>query len=796
MVSRQQEEFRVGRWYVAPLSGTIATLQGKPRHLQPKVMDLLVCLAERAGEPMGRDELIHCIWGERGASDEVLTRTVSELRRALDDQRDHPEHIETIPKRGYRLISEVRFSDEAPPALAPAPRTSRITLMLMAISGAIAVLWLSVDLSQSPGPVEVPLATDVPDRSIAILPFTSCEHPPTDELLAAGIANDVRVQLAQPERMRVSAQSENALKVVARASSVAFAESTLQPAQIAAELRTAYVLEGELCSHGGNLELTADLIDRNGYLVWSQRFSESSEDTNSLARSIANSIAAQFGGQQATRPLTVAKRRALDYLVIARQHRLRGDLDQAKIGIDQALLLQPDLAEAKFELALMALTTMSGIDQRAGLESAQALADEALRLAREQLRTEPLSFRTNLFIGEVLSALGRWETDIVWRDAASGEQVLDRFEEAERHLRAAIDTNPSSSYAAQLLADALERQDQSGEAISVLERAQVLDPFNIELNSRIAKRWAERGRYRDAIRLLQRFEALPQVPVEAWWLQLELMQTHTYWDEKTDLLIRLLEQRPDVFDDHPGMQLHAFSLAADFAYLGLYDEAEAWYEYLTEMPLPDWARLIGERFYLWATDQLDVLITRTRNRLATMSDEEIYDAWYQLGMNWAWDLALDGDLERAILLLERTRYAPVLHQERETLSSILLAILYQKTGRQAEAEPIITKTIDLLEADVAAGIVHPESLQRLSNAYALQGRREASFQAFQLAVDHHWYIPWWKLPYRTTLVGLQNDPRTAELQSRVEKDLARQAMRIELMLADRDLALLLAPLKH
>jgi DNA-binding winged helix-turn-helix (wHTH) protein len=82
MVSRQQEEFRVGRWYVAPLSGTIATLQGKPRHLQPKVMDLLVCLAERAGEPMGRDELIHCIWGERGASDEVLTRTVSELRRA------------------------------------------------------------------------------------------------------------------------------------------------------------------------------------------------------------------------------------------------------------------------------------------------------------------------------------------------------------------------------------------------------------------------------------------------------------------------------------------------------------------------------------------------------------------------------------------------------------------------------------------------------------------------------------------------------------------------------------------
>ena len=55
-------------------------------------MDVLLCLADRAGQPVvTRDGLIDCVWGDRGASEEVLTKAISELRQALADTSRDPE---------------------------------------------------------------------------------------------------------------------------------------------------------------------------------------------------------------------------------------------------------------------------------------------------------------------------------------------------------------------------------------------------------------------------------------------------------------------------------------------------------------------------------------------------------------------------------------------------------------------------------------------------------------------------------------------------------------------------------
>jgi len=71
-------------------------------------MDVLVCLAEHAGAPVSKEELLQTVWPNTYVTNDVLKGAISDLRRALDDNARQPRVIETIPKRGYRLIAPVR----------------------------------------------------------------------------------------------------------------------------------------------------------------------------------------------------------------------------------------------------------------------------------------------------------------------------------------------------------------------------------------------------------------------------------------------------------------------------------------------------------------------------------------------------------------------------------------------------------------------------------------------------------------------------------------------------------------
>jgi len=88
--------------------------------VEPRVMDVLVYLAEHAGRVVSRDELLDRIWGETIVVEHVLTRAISELRRVLDDDPEKPLFVETIRKRGYRLVAPVELPPGAEPAAEPA----------------------------------------------------------------------------------------------------------------------------------------------------------------------------------------------------------------------------------------------------------------------------------------------------------------------------------------------------------------------------------------------------------------------------------------------------------------------------------------------------------------------------------------------------------------------------------------------------------------------------------------------------------------------------------------------------
>jgi DNA-binding winged helix-turn-helix (wHTH) protein len=98
--------FRIGEWQAFPLQNEIRGPAGN-EHLEPIVMQVLTCLAENAGDVVERDELLESIWNSRAFSYEPLNRCIFELRKKLGDNPKRPKYIQTVPKRGYRLICEV-----------------------------------------------------------------------------------------------------------------------------------------------------------------------------------------------------------------------------------------------------------------------------------------------------------------------------------------------------------------------------------------------------------------------------------------------------------------------------------------------------------------------------------------------------------------------------------------------------------------------------------------------------------------------------------------------------------------
>ena len=98
--------FLVGDWRVHPSLNRLAR-NGEDVRVEPKVMQVLECLVEKPGEVVSRDELVARVWPDVFVTDDVLHRAIRELRRVFGDDTANPTYIETIRKRGYRLIAPV-----------------------------------------------------------------------------------------------------------------------------------------------------------------------------------------------------------------------------------------------------------------------------------------------------------------------------------------------------------------------------------------------------------------------------------------------------------------------------------------------------------------------------------------------------------------------------------------------------------------------------------------------------------------------------------------------------------------
>lgn len=107
-----QGDFRIGERLVRPRLNVIEH-DGSPQHLEPKVMQVLVVLAQHAGDVVTRQQIREQVWQNVFVGEDVLIRAISELRRAFQDDPRTQHTIQTVPKVGYRLLPAVEDAAES-----------------------------------------------------------------------------------------------------------------------------------------------------------------------------------------------------------------------------------------------------------------------------------------------------------------------------------------------------------------------------------------------------------------------------------------------------------------------------------------------------------------------------------------------------------------------------------------------------------------------------------------------------------------------------------------------------------
>ena len=226
--------FRIGEWLVEPDLNRISRAD-KTVTMEPKVIEVLLCLAGNAGEVLSKKEIIKSVWPDTFVSDGVLTYSISELRKAFGDDAKNPQTIQTIPRRGYRLIAPV---SEGHSAVKPRP-------------------------------------------SIAVLAFADMSPEKDQGYFCDGIADEIINDLAHLK----------GLDVAARTSSFAFKGKSEDIRLIGRKLSVDTVLEGSVRKSGMSLRITAQLVNvADGDHLWSERYDRRLKDVFAIQDEIAHSI--------------------------------------------------------------------------------------------------------------------------------------------------------------------------------------------------------------------------------------------------------------------------------------------------------------------------------------------------------------------------------------------------------------------------------------------------------------------------------------------------------------------------
>lgn len=195
--------FKIKDWTFAPDTGMIRNGEDA-RRLEHRTAALLELLSRNPDRVISHSEIIEEVWDGRAVSPNSVAVAISDIRRALGDDPRQPSFVETLPKRGYRLIADVvaspQGSGEAPPNQASKPLpVRRFLIAALAAGAALAVLLAVSSLRQTPS--VVPLA-------VTVGAAVNETGDPDYDALTASVTELLAVELARQDAFTVSAETD------------------------------------------------------------------------------------------------------------------------------------------------------------------------------------------------------------------------------------------------------------------------------------------------------------------------------------------------------------------------------------------------------------------------------------------------------------------------------------------------------------------------------------------------------------------------------------------------------------
>jgi TolB-like protein/DNA-binding winged helix-turn-helix (wHTH) protein len=466
--------------------------------LREQPFQILRILVARQGNIVTRQEIRQILWPHDTVVefDRSINVAMAILRKALADDADHPTYIETLARRGYRLIAPVEWQQSSPAAagvLEPRPDalperrppTSARTAALLGASAAILAVigYLSWRLVRN--------VTPPPSQRImlAVLPFENLTGDPNKEYLADGLTEQTISQLGR--------LNPNQLGVIARTSVMGYKHKDERLDQIGRDLSVQYVLENSLRQSRDLLRITSQLLQvKDQSHLWSHDYDYRAQDVltveDELAKAVAREIQVRLTVQQQAelaQPHPVNPEAFQAYLqgFYFFERNTDKDTEMAAKYYERATRLDPSYA-----LAWAGLSRVRKWQAMTGLIP----TDEGYRVARAAVE-RALALNPNLAVAHIQMGRMKQQVDFDWAgadasfrraaelepgspeavlSAAFSAAMLGRFDEALRLIHRAVELDPVNAVSWDRLGETEYLVGQLDEAAAHLEKAVELSP--------------------------------------------------------------------------------------------------------------------------------------------------------------------------------------------------------------------------------------------------------------------------------------------------------------------------------
>ncbi len=700
--------WQIGEWIADPEDDTL-TRDAESVKIEPRMMRLLLCLAESHGAVVSQEQLLTLVWAGVVVGPASVYQSVSQLRKVLGDTGSPASYIETVARKGYRLVAAVRRPEEAAkpaaePSMTGAPLESHRLRWIGWVTAAVIVVaaaGIFVNLRRT---------GDASVTSIAVMPFVDMTTDKTEQQFCDGVTEELANWLAQIPTLRV----------VARRSASAFRDKQIDVREIGRLLGTANVLEGSLRRSGNLFRVSVQLVaTRDGYSVWSGTYESALTDVikvqEQVARAVANNLelrltdatSAKFANRQST------SGQAYSLYLIARHHqheRTKQDNERAIELYEQAIAADPNFALAKVGLAYAYLNQRYFNDR-----SIASIAQDATPLLSSAAATAP-------HLADLYVVRGALETELLQQDAAV------------RDLRHAVALNPNSRDALAELGFHYLVTGEPKEALQYYTHAAELDPLDYNLHAQRCIALSDLARFADGAAACEKARALEPGAAWAYSASSLLEEARGHIGEALNWNAAALARSPNVQKTYAEKGILLLSL-------GLAERARETYETASATTGNDdssvnltWLGLVAIYARGGAGAMHDWIVARglessnNPELLFELADAEL----------------IAGDAPRARAFADRALNSPGLKPDdlaspwlaRTGHSYLLIAAAAQQaTGDTQAAMSRLAQLSALLDRLTAAGMRRHGIYELQAQVAALRGDAEAAMGALQRAAD-------------------------------------------------------------